>query len=158
MTRKKLYIVDLTDEEHEFLIKITKTGKSSAMKINKAKILLKADINGPGLTDIEIEEALDVSSTTIEKCRKKFVIEGLDAAITRKTYTSSKSRKKLTGNLEAKLIALVTSVCPEGYDRWTLRLVAERMVELEYIDSISHETIRQTLKKINLNLGPKNHG
>ena len=115
-------------------------------------MLLKADESkwGPAWIDSEIAEALDVSIPTIERVRRRFVEEGLQSAIspyqtTRRTYKS-----KLDGDQEAKLIAIACSHPPEGHARWSLRMLADKMVELEYIDQLSHETVRQTLKKTNL--------
>jgi len=153
VTRRKIYIVRLSESERDYLSKLTKTGTINVRKLNRAKILLKADENGLAWTDKEISIALDIGTTTIERCRKRFVEEGLEAAIVQKTRIEKKLRRKLDGEGEAKLIALVCSDPPEGYQRWTLRLLANRLVTLEVIEEISHETVRQTLKKINLNLG-----
>ncbi|WP_430540942.1 helix-turn-helix domain-containing protein [Roseofilum casamattae] len=150
----KRYIVSLTEEEWQELEKLTKTGKAAARKINHARILLKADINqsGGGWKDSEIASALDVSIRTIERVRKRWMEEGLEKAINPRPHPESKL-KKIDGETEAHLIALACSPAPEGYSSWSLRLLAERMVLLGYTPSISHETVRKTLKKTKLNPG-----
>lgn len=147
MVQKK-YVVALTVEERVALEKLTKTGKTAAYKINHARILLKADINNEegGWSDREISKALDISISTIERVRKGFVELGLEEAMSRKSPTHTKTRL-LDGKQEAHLIALTCGEPPEGQGSWTLRLLAERMVELGYVESISHETVRQVLKK-----------
>jgi len=148
----KKYIVSLTENERTYLQELTQKGKAAARKINHARILLKADIsqeNG-GWNDHQISEALDVSRRTIERVRQRFVEEGLEQAINPRPQNSSKL-KKIDGETEAHLIALACSETPTGYHRWTLRLLAEQMVVLEYVESISHESIRQVLKKTKMN-------
>ena len=115
----------------------------------RARILLKADVGkgGPGWPDEKIAEALDVTVQTIERVRKQLVEEGLEAVLSRRKYIQKVSRKKLDGDAEAHLIALACSESPEGYARWSLRLLADRMVELGYVGSISHEAVRRVLKK-----------
>ena len=121
----------------------------------RGRILLKADQsdNGPGWSDERISEALDVTVQTIERVRKQLVEEGFNAVLSRREYTQKVSRKKIDGDVEAHLVALSCSKPPEGRARWTLRLLADSIVELGYVESISHEAIRQTLKKTNLNHG-----
>ncbi len=130
------------------LEKLTTTGKTSAYKMNHARILLKADINQAegGWTDEAISDALDISIATIERVRRRFVETSLDAALSRQVQQQRKPRR-LDGEQEAQLIAMTCGEVPDGRARWSLRLLAEKMVELEYVESISHETIRQTLKK-----------
>jgi transposase len=115
----------------------------------RARILLKADISegGPGWPDDKIAEALDVTVQTVERVRKQLVEEGLEAVLRRRKYVQTVSLNKIDGDAEAHLIALACSEAPEGYTRWSLRLLADRMVELGYVESISHEAVRRALKK-----------
>lgn len=154
---KKKYIVSLTAEERDELEHLTTTGKVAAYKMNHARILLKADRNqeGGGWTDEAISQALDISVATIERVRQRFVETSLAAALTRQVQHQRKPRR-LDGEQEAHLIAITCSEAPEGQARWSLRLLAERMVELEYVERVSHETIRQTLKKTTSSLGCEN--
>lgn len=158
MPRKK-YIVALSPEERDTLEGLTKTGKTSAYRLNHARILLKSDINqeGGGWRDQDISDALDISVSTIERVRQRFVEDSLAAALSRQPPSRTKPRL-LDGEQEAHLIALACAETPEGQGKWTLRLLADRMVELGYVESISHETVRQTLKKTNLNPGDRNVG
>jgi hypothetical protein len=145
----KKYIVRLSGEERKSLKSLVSSGKGPARMFTRARILLKADVGegGPGWPDEKIAEALDVTVQTIERVRKQLVEEGLEAVLSRRKYVQKVSRKKLDGDAEAHLIALACSESPEGYTRWSLRLLAERMVELGYVDSISHEAVRRVLKK-----------
>jgi transposase len=138
---------------------LTKKGFAPAYKINPARILLKADTNqeDEGWIDQAISITLDISIPTIERVRRLFVEQGMEAALTRQPSSNSKPHK-LDGEQEAHLIAIACSQPPEGQARWTLRLLADRMVQLDYVDSISHETVRQVLKKTNSNLGSTNPG
>jgi transposase len=151
----KKYIVNLSKEEHDTLNKLITSGRGPARMFTRVRILLKADQgkHGPSWGDDKISDALDVTVQTIERVRKQLVEEGLDAVLSRRQYTQKVSRKKIDGNVEAHLIALSCSEPPEGYARWTLRLLANKIVELGYLENISHEAIRQTLKKTNLSLG-----
>ncbi len=121
----------------------------------RVRILLKADQSdeGPAWPDEKICEAFDVTVQTIEKVRKQLVEEGFDTVLSRHPYVQKVSRKKIDGDVEAHLVALCCSEPPKGRVRWTLRLLADKVVELGYVDSISYEAVRQTLKKTNLNLG-----
>jgi transposase len=151
---EKKYIVALEQEERKKLESITTKGKAAAYRINHARILLKADINQEkgGLKDQEISEALDISVSTIERVRQRFVEESLESALSRRTSLKARPRL-LDGEKEAYLIAIACSQPPEGQAVWTLRLLADRMVELGYVESLSYETVRQTLKKTNSSLG-----
>jgi len=145
----KKYIVRLSGEERESLRSLVSSGKGPARMFTRARILLKADISegGPAWPDEKIAEALDVTIQTVERVRKQLVEEGLEAVLCRRKYVQKVSRKKLDGDAEAHLIALACSEAPEGYTRWSLRLLAGRMVELGYVESISHEAVRRVLKK-----------
>jgi transposase len=125
-------------------------GKSSARKLLHARILLKADASeqGPSWKDEQISEALEVSVSTIERVRRQFVEEGPEAAISRRPGSGYRELK-IDGEREAHLVALACSKAPSGQGRWTLRLLAQKMVELEYIEQVSYETVRRTLKKMN---------
>ena len=148
------YWVRLTAEERRALEEITKKKSSPARAIQHAWILLKADASseGPDWIDEDIARVFRVSLSTITRVRRAFVEEGLDAALYRKRSERTHLRK-VDGDLEAQVIALLCSPPPEGEGRWTLRLLAEKVVELEYVDTISHETVRQILKKTNLSRG-----
>ncbi len=146
------HIVRLTAEERSELEKLVTTGKANARKITHARILLKVDVDGPNWSDEQVQEALDVGRATVERVRKAFVTDSLEAALNRKKLSKT-TEWKLDGEQEAHLIALVCSKAPEGRKRWTLRLLADKMVELEYVDTLSYETVRQVLKKTNLSLG-----
>jgi transposase len=137
----KRYIITLSTDEREALRNLIGSGTHRARTITHARILLKAD---ESWTDQEISRALDVSVSSIERVRQRFVLEGLAAALNRRPPIREYSRK-FDGEQEAHLIALVCSEPPDGYERWTLRLLAEQLVELKYIDSVSHETVRRVL-------------
>jgi len=149
----KKYIVSLSAAERQSLEDIVNTGKRAAATINHARILLKADTEqaSGGWRDQDIKAALDISIRTIERVRQRFVQEGLEATL--KPRPGRGRKPKLDGEAEAHLVALRCSEPPEGRSRWTLRLLADRMVELEYHDELSHESVRQVLKKTNCNLG-----
>ena len=155
----KKYIVDLSAEERTQLEKFTTTGRHAADQITRARILLKADCNQPGGSwkDLDIAAALDVGVTTVERVRRRFVELGLKAALERQPGGGRKQRC-LDGELEAHLVALVCSDAPNGRARWTLRLLADQMVQLGYVESVSHETVRRTLKKTNSSRGNKTAG
>lgn len=147
------YIVNLSREERDYLISITTKGKASARKITHARILLQAD-ESLGMTNdnSEIAETLNVSTKTVSRIRKCFVEEGFEAALNRKSHNKFKPRR-LNGEQEARLIAIACGKAPEGRSRWTLKLLAGRLIELEVVESIGVTTIYETLKKTNLNLG-----
>jgi transposase len=147
----KKYKVTLTEQEREELRQLIGKGKGAARKLLHARILLKAD-SQQEWSDQAISQALEVSISTIERVRERFVEEGLNAALERKAPKRVYQRK-LNGEQEAHLVALMCSQPPEDRGRWTLKLLAQKMVELEYVESVAPETIRQTLKKMNLNPG-----
>lgn len=150
---KKIYIVRLTFEERTYLEKLVKTGKSSARKLTRARILLKADnSNGNEWIDRDIAAALDVGTATVERTRRDFVEKSLEAALNG-SELPPRNPIKVDGKVEAHLVALACSSPPEGHSYWTLKLLADGLVQAEVIDSISHEKVRQVLKKMNLNLG-----
>jgi len=150
----KKYRVTLTAEEREQLSATLAKGKAASRALTHARILLKTDEaeGGPAWTDQAVCAALDVGLCTVMRIRERFVEEGLEAAL-RPRPSSHLQPRKLDGHLEAKLVTLACSEAPEGHARWTLRLLAEHFVELEYVDALSHETVRQTLKKTKLSLG-----
>ena len=137
------------------MLKLITSGRGPARLFTRARILLKADQSdeGPGWSDEQISEAFDVTVQTVERIRKQLVLEGFEAVLSRRPYVQKVSRKKIDGEVEAHLVALACSEPPKGRARWTLRLLADSMIELGYIESISYEAIRQTLKKTNLSLG-----
>ena len=143
----KKYRVDLTVEERETLMSIIRYGKAAARQVTRARILLKAD---EGLSDEEIAEEVATSPVTVERTRQRFVEENL-AALTERPRTGAPPR--LTGKAEAHLSAVTCSPAPAGRERWTLRLLADEAVALGLADTLSHETIRQLLKKTNSNPG-----
>ena len=155
----KRYHVELDEEERTTLKRLLTTGKASTLKLTRARILLKADTGafGPAYDDKQIKEAIEVSLSTIERTRKTFAQQGLSAALHPKARSRSRP-KKFDGETEAHLIALTCSEPPEGHARWTLRLLADKMVELQHFSSISHECIRQVLKKTNCVPGANNAG
>jgi len=129
------------------VLEVVKRLKGSSQKVRRAQILLKADVRGPKWTDKKIAEAYACRVQTIEKLRMRLVTEGFDVALHGKPREMPPRKKCLDGKLEAKVIALRLGKPPKGYSNWSLRLLAEHVVELGLVDSISHETIRQTLKK-----------
>ena len=151
---KKKYIVTLTDEERAELEELVNKGKHPAYKVNHARILLLADTNREdrGWKDRDISQALSISVATIERVRQRLVEQGLEAALNRKQQQNRRQRL-LDGEKEAHLIALTCSSPPDGQGCWTMKMLAERMVALGHVKSISDETVRQTLKKTNSSLG-----
>ncbi len=145
----KKYIVRLTGEERKQLEDTVRKGKSAAHKIKHAHILLSADAEGKNLSDEEIAKTLHCHRNTVFNVRQRFVEEGLEAALERKKRETPPVARILDGEKEARLIAIGCSQPPEGCARWTLKLLAERLVELEIVESISYETVRRTLKKTN---------
>lgn len=151
---RKTYIVRLSAQQREQLVKLVRTGVAPARKITRARILLKADAGDsalePAPTDAQIAEALDLSATTVQRLRRSFCREGFTAAIERAPTTRIYERA-LDGRAEAHLIALACSEPPAGRARWTIRLLAQKMVELDYVEQVSRESVRRTLKKTNSN-------
>ena len=148
------YVVRLTGEEREQLEKLVKTGKVAAAKRCRAQVLLKADAGpaGSGPTDQQVSEALDVSVGLVHSARQAYVEAGLTAALERKPACRHRPRK-LDGAQEARLVALTCSPAPAGHARWTLRLLADKLVELEVVASISKDAVRGVLKKTSSNRG-----
>ena len=151
---KKKYIVTLLQEERRMLQEMLSRGKAAARKLTHARILLKADASddGPAWNDDAIAEGVEVGRATVERVRKQFVEEGLEAALERRK-PRREYRRALDGDGEAHLVALACGQAPEGRSRWTLRLLADRMVALEYVDELSKDTVSRVLKKTNLSLG-----
>ena len=156
----KKYIVTLTKDERETLGKLTSKGKHRSQKILNTLILLGCDEGEYQVkrsTNEEISRILNISMRKIDRVKKRFVEEGLDIALNGRKG-SRVYDKKVDGDFEAHLVALSCSEAPEGFARWSLRLLADRVVELGYIDSISHEAVRRVLKKTKLNLGVTKDG
>jgi transposase len=145
----KKFLVTLTPEERQQLRKLVSAGKRSARTLTRARILLQADQaeGGPAWEDARIVEALGCGLRTAERIRQRFVEEGLDAALTHKPQERPSRERRLDGAAEARLIALACSQPPEGRARWTLKLLADKLVELEVVESVSDETVRRVLKK-----------
>jgi transposase len=153
------YLVRLTQEERQALSTLVSTGRAAAAKLLHARILLKADVGDGGRiwTDAEIAVALDTSESTVHRVRQAFVEQGWEAALARQRPTGRQYRK-LDGAQEAQLIALACSAPPTGRARWTLKLLADKLVTLEVVDRISAECVRTTLKKTTSNHGGRNNG
>ena len=148
------YFVRLTDAERYQLKQIVSSGQAPARKIRRAQILLKSDCSegGPNWTYFQICEAFDVAQITVTQIRRDYAEGGIEAVMKRKSI-NREYKRCLDGEGEAHLIALACGEPPEGYARWSLRLLKQKFVQLGYVDHISHETVRTTLKKTNLNLG-----
>lgn len=144
---KKKYIVRLTDSERATLTNIVKKLKGSSQKVRRAQVLLKADADGPAWTDAKIAEAMGCRTKTVENIRERLVTSGFERTLEGKPRDKAPRAKVLDGKQEAKVIALRLGPPPKGFATWSLRLLAEKVVELEIVESISHETVRQTLKK-----------
>jgi transposase len=151
----KKYKITLTAEERNSLQEMIAAGKGAAKKLLHARILLKTDASpgGPDWTDARIAEALEVHPSMVERLRQRFVEQGLDAALDRKKQDRPSRQRTLDGKAEARLIALACSDPPQGRVRWTLRLLADKLIELEIVETVSTETIRRTLKKTNSSRG-----
>jgi len=148
------YVVRLTEKERDELQGIVRRGKVAAAKRTRAQVLLKADagLEGSGPVDERVAEALGVSTRSVNRVRKAYVEEGLSAAIERQPRREQ-PRRKLDGAAEAHLVAVACSPPPAGQARWTLRLLSDKLVELQVVESISRECVRQTLKKTNSSRG-----
>jgi transposase len=143
----KKYIVRLTAKERRWLREVIQHLDGSSQKVRRAQMLLKADVAGSAWTDEQIAEAFESRTRTVEKLRERFVTEGFESTLHGKPRDQPPRGKILSGKQEAHLIALRLGPPPPGYANWTLRLLARKVVELEIADSISHETVRRTLKK-----------
>ena len=143
----KRYVVALKGEERASLERLIAAGTAPARKLTHARILLKADAQpqGPGWVDERIAEAVEVSQPTVARVRRQYVEEGVEAALNRRA-PRREYRRKLDGEQEARLLAVVCSKPPEGEARWTLRLLADKLVELEVVDEVSYQTVRRVLK------------
>lgn len=143
---RKKYVVRLTDGEREILTGLLKRQRVAAQKVRRARILLKADADGPNWTDARIADAFDCRTRSVESLRERLVTEGFEIALHGRPKSRVRS-KILDGEQEAKIIALRLGPPPRGFANWTLRLLAERAVALEIVESVSYETVRRTLKK-----------
>lgn len=143
----KRYVVRLTEEEREELMEVVSRGRGTAYRMRHANILLLADADGPAWTDERIAEAFSAHSNTVRNLRQRFVEHGFEETLNRKKRLTPPCQPILDGRKEAELIALSCSEPPEGYKHWTLRLLADRLVELEIVEIISYETVRKALKK-----------
>lgn len=151
----KKYLVTLTAEERQQLRHLIAVGKASAKKLAHARILLKADVNAGGLdwTDTRIAEAVEVSVATVERVRQRFVEQGFTAALSRKPQDQPSRERTLDGRAEAYLIALACTPPPQERTRWTVQLLADKLVELQIVEAVSDETVRRVLKKTSSSRG-----
>ena len=151
----KQHSIVLTAEQRRDLEALIKAGQAPARKITRARILLKADCGpqGPRWSNRQIHEALDVGESTVCRARHSFAQGGLEAALNRRSQPPRPEKRKLDGEQEAHLVALMCGQPPDGYERWSMRLVADKLVELEIVESVSHETVRHVLKKTHSNHG-----
>ena len=143
----KKYIVRLTDAERETLKRVVAKPKGSSQRVRRAQVLLKADAEGPGWTDAKIADAFGCRTKTVENIRERFVTEGFEITLDGQRRLRPPCPKLLDGEKEAKVIALRLGTPPPGFANWSLRLLAEQIVALEIVESISYETVRRTLKK-----------
>ena len=144
---QKKYIVRLTESERKALRDVIKKLSGRSQKVRRAHILLKADADGPGWTDARIADAFTCRTRTVETIRQRFVEHGFEETLNGKQRSQPSTEKLLNGEQEAKVIATRLGPPPQGYSNWSLRLLARKVVELEIVESISHETVRRTLKK-----------
>ncbi len=159
---RKKYLVELTKEEREYLHKLISAGTAPARKLNRARILLKADVVGKhaeaqALIDRQIAQMLETSTATVQRARERFYEGGLQAALER-SKPDRVYKRSLEGRAEARLIALACSEPPRGQDRWSFRLLADKAVELGIVEEVSHETVRKTLKKTPSSLTSSSNG
>ena len=145
--RKQTHKVELTSEDRQTLETLVRRGEHNALEIRRANILLKADVKGPAWTDVQISEAFGCHPRTVYNVRKRWTERGGLPALKRKPQSRPSRLPKLDGHGEARLIALACSDPPQGFSQWTLQLLADQLVELELVESISLEAVRQTLKK-----------
>lgn len=145
---KKKYIYHLSDAERELLHRVIKRQMGTSMKVRRAQLMLKADASGPNWTDAQIAEAFNCQQTTVSRLRERVVEFGVEQALKNQKEGVPGIRRALSGELEARIIAERLSEPPAGYAKWSLRLLADRVVELGLIESVSHETIRTVLKKM----------
>jgi len=154
MANEAKYVVELTSEERGLIKQMLSKGKAAAYKQRHGRILLLTDQGphgGKKMSDTAIAQVLDCGQATVERIRKSFVLEDFEVALGRKNRTNYP--RKIDGKAEAHLIALTCSKAPDGYDRWTLRLLADKLVELKIVDFCGKDTVHRTLKKTNLSLG-----
>jgi len=144
---RKLYVVRLTEPEHAELQNVVKKLKGTGQKVRRAQILLKADADGPNWTDDRIAETFSCRTRTVERLRQRFAEHGFEETLHRVERKQPPVAKLLSGDQEARIIATRLGPPPKGYNNWTLRLLARKVVELEIVDAVSHETVRRTLKK-----------
>jgi hypothetical protein len=156
----KKYLVTLTAEERQQLSTLLSAGKRSALTITRARVLLKADQApcGPAWDDARIAAALDCGLRTVERIRQRFVERGLEQALARKPQDRPSRLRKFDGAAEARLIALACSAPPKGRTHWTMKLLADKLVELEVFEAVSDETVRRVLKKTNCNRTARSNG
>jgi len=145
---QKKYVVRLTDAERATLSEVVKKLKGSSQKVRRAQILLKADADGPAWTDAKIAEAVSCRTKTVENIRERFVRLGFEVTLDGRAREHGPRPKVLTGEQEAQVIALRLGPPPKGFANWSLRLLAQKVVALEIVETIRHETVRQTLKKV----------
>lgn len=150
----KIHKVTLTKEERDMLTALVSKGKGNARRLRRARMLLLADEKRPGgaWKDVDIAQALSAHVRTVERIREKCVQEGLEAALNHTRPQKTRS-KRLDGRAEARLVQLACSEAPDGHERWTLQMLADKLIELEVVETVSYETVRTTLKKMNLSLG-----
>ena len=144
---QKKYIVRLSDQERDSLREVIKKLKGTSQKVRRAQILLKADADGPAWTDLQIAEAFMCRTKTVENIRQRLVERGFDETLNGKKPDQPPTEKLLSGKQEAQVIAMRLGPPPKGYNNWSLRLLARKVVELEIVPAISRETVRRTLKK-----------